>query len=282
MKTNQDKLVMFSLQGKIHHPTHSTAFRVGYDGKGRILPSTGGITYNFQIGDCCMGIVGDHIEPGVSIKNSDNRENEALNLFSCIGNEAKVISGDAKGRTGIVTGTHGGVDHVFLYFDQETLELLNVNDTIAIKGYGTGLAIEAYPTIKIMNLDPSLLKKLALKEVGRQLHVGVSHIIPAYLMGSGIGVAEIHSGDYDIMTQDKETITELGLDQLRFGDLVAIRDHCAHNGPHYKKGSTVIGVIVHSDSYSSGHGPGVAVIMSCEDDALVPFLQADANLQTYF
>ena len=281
MKTNEEQLAMLSLTGRIHHPTHSTSFRTGYDGKGRILPSTGGITYNFKIGDNCMDIVGDHIEPGVSLKNPDGRENEALLLLSCIGNVAKVTSGDAKGKKGVVTGKHGGIDHLFVYFDEATLDELNVNDTILIKGFGQGLELLDYPHIKVMNLDPALLLKLNFVEKDHKLHVGVTHIVPAYLMGSGIGASEMLSGDYDIMTQDKNAVHEFGLESLRFGDIIAIQDHNSHNGAHYEKDSVTIGVIVHSDSYSSGHGPGVTVIMSAYNHEIVPFIDKDANLIHY-
>lgn len=281
MKTNKDKLVMQSLQGRIHHPKHSGTHRVGFDNQGRIIPGTGGITYNFAIGDSCMGLAGDHVEPGVSMQNSDTSENNALNIFSCVGNEAKVISGDAKGKKGVVTGTHGGVEHVFVYFDKEILEELNVEDKIAVKGYGTGLELLDYPNIKVMNIDPNLLEKLNIKEENGILKVAVTHIVPAHLMGSGLGSSQIVSGDYDIMTQDKKAVADYHLDTLRFGDFVAIKDHNCHNGPHYLEGSCSIGVIVHSDSFTSGHGPGVAIIFTSKDNSLEPFIDPNANLINY-
>lgn len=281
MKTNKNKLVMQSLQGAIHHPRHNGSARNGFDGAGRIIPGVGGITYNFQIGDNCMDLVGDHVEPGVSLHNSDTAENNALNLFSCVGNTATVISGDAKGKTGVVTGTHGGVEHVFLYFEEETLHALQVGDKIAIKGYGTGLALEDYPTIHVMNVDPSLVEKMHIKETGNQLEVGVTHIVPAHLMGSGLGSSQIVSGDYDIMTQDPKEVEKYNLKTLRFGDIVAIKDHYCENGPYYLEGSYTIGVIVHSDSYTAGHGPGVAVLFTCKDNTLQPIINREANLIHY-
>ncbi len=281
MKTNKSKVVMQSLQGKIHHPVHNGGYRTGFDNQGRIIPATGGITYNFQTGDCCMNIAGDHVEPGVSLQNPDKMENNALNVFSCVGNKAKVITGDAKGKEGVVTGTHGGVDHVFIHFDQETLELLNVDDKIAIKGYGTGLELVDYPTIKIMNTDPTLLEKLELEEKEGKLYIPVTHIVPAHLMGSGLGSPQIIMGDYDIMTQDPKQVEKYNLNTLRFGDFVAILDHNTHNGPHYFEGSVSVGVVVHSDSFTSGHGPGVAMLFSSQDDTLVPYIKEDANLIKY-
>ncbi|TDW09092.1 uncharacterized protein DUF4438 [Breznakia blatticola] len=284
MKTNKEKLVMHSLIGKIHHPT-GRGYRVGYDGKGRIIPAVGGITYNFQIGDSCMGIVGDHVEPGVSIQNPNKDENPALQLFSCVGNKVRITSGDAKGKTGVITGTHGGIEHAFVYFDEDVLDFLSGDETMLVKGYGQGLAIEEFPNIKVMNLDPELFEIMEAKEFLREeenhLKIGVTHIIPACLMGSGLGASALESGDYDIMTQDEDMNKQYKLDTLRFGDIVAIEDHNGFNGPHYKKGSWIIGVIVHSDSYTSGHGPGVCALFTSNDDSIVPFIDKQANLKNF-
>lgn len=280
MKTNKDKLVIHSLIGKIHHPTNRGA-RPGFDGLSRLLPGTGGITYNFQIGDNCMNLVGDHVEPGVSIQNTNRDENPSLQLFSCVGNTVRITSGDAKGKTGVITGTHGGIEHAFVYFEPSILELLDGSETMLVKGYGQGLQLLDYPTIKVVNLDPALLDKLHLKEEPSKLHIGVTHIIPACLMGAGLGANHAESGDYDIMTQDKQMNQTYHLDSLRFGDFVAIKDHYAAYGPHYRKGAWTIGIIVHSDSYTSGHGPGVCILFSSEDGTLVPYLEPNANLKHY-
>ncbi len=53
----------------------------------------------------------------------------------------------------------------------------------------------------------------------------------------------------------------LGINKLRFGDLVLLKDCDNTNGRQYLEGSISIGVIVHSDCIKSGHGPGVTVIM---------------------
>lgn len=282
MNTNINQLIMQSMQGIIHHPTlKGDGYWVGFDGKGRIPMGVGGITYNAQIGDCCMGIAGDHIEPGVSLKNMDAKEHAAVMAFSCIGNTAKVISGDAKGKTGFVTGKHGGIDHVMIYFDQETLEDLNINDRIAIKAYGQGLKLLDYNDVMVMNLDPALLDKLNIKEQNGQLFVPVTHTIPSYLMGSGLGETTMMMGDYDIMTQDQSMVEQYQLSTLRYGDLVYIEDHDSTYGPHYLKGSGSIGVIAHSDSYTSGHGPGVTIILTSPNQTIQPLLDPHANIKEY-
>ncbi|MFV0255661.1 MAG: DUF4438 domain-containing protein [Erysipelotrichaceae bacterium] len=281
MKTNKDKLIIQSLVGRIHHPTLAeSAYQWGgYDGKSRVQLGVGGITYNFKIGDNCMNMVGDHIEPGVSLKNSNPQENNALNTFACVGNIAKVITGDAKGSEGVVTGKHGGIDHVLLHFGSDVLEKLVPEDKILIKAWGVGLALSDFPQIKFLSLDPVLLEKMNIKIVERKLQVGVSHIIPAKLMGAGLGSLSMQAGDYDIMSNDKETCKEVGLETLRVGDIVLIEDHLSVNGAHYQKNAATVGVICHGDSYSSGHGPGVTVLFSAPDKIIEPFIDKKANLK---
>lgn len=102
LKNNKDRVVRTSVQGKIHHPLGG-GYRISHEGKPMVVPATGGITYNVKVGDNVFGWAGDHIEPGVSIRNEEKGEREALTTFSCIGNEAKVVTGDAKGAKGYVT-----------------------------------------------------------------------------------------------------------------------------------------------------------------------------------
>src|SRR5690554_154986 len=282
MKTNKEKCVKIAVSGKIHHPTMKLpGYRISSDGTPRIVPAVGGITYNAKIGDSCMNIKGDHIEPCVSMKNSEPKEDAALNILSCVGNQATVVSGDAKGKTGIVTGKHGGIDHVMIHFDDETLENLAIDDKIQIKAFGQGLELTDYPSVSVMNIDPTLLEKLPIKEKNNSLEVPVKAIIPAKLMGSGLGSSDMHSGDYDIMTRDEATIKELDLDTLCYGDFVFIEDHCNTFGADFIQGAGTFGIIIHSDSYVSGHGPGVTVLLTSREPLLVPVIDSNANLKNY-
>lgn len=282
INTNKQRLVMQSVQGKVHSPIASNPYRVNRDGLAEVLPATGGITYNVKIGDSCMDWVGDHIEPGVSIKNENVNENNSLMLLSCIGNEAKVVSGDAKGAKGYVTGMHGGIEHVLIYFNEEDMEKMAIGDSILVKAWGQGLKIEGHDDVKCMNIDPSLFDKLGIKEnADGILEVPVVTEVPAYLMGSGVGSLTAFSGDYDIMTGDKEANKEFGIDKLRFGDLVLLRDCDNTNGRQYLKGSVSIGVVVHSDCIKSGHGPGITVIMSSKSIKIKGLKTEDANIACY-
>lgn len=282
IKTNMKRLVMQSVQGKIHSPISSNPYRINREGIAEVLPATGGITYNVKIGDSCMEWVGDHIEPGVSINNDNVHESNALMLLSCIGNEAKVVSGEAKGAKGYVTGMHGGIEHVLIYFSEDDMEKMAIGDSILVKAYGQGLRIEGHDDMKCMNIDPSLFHKLGIKEnEDGIIEVPVVTEVPAYLMGSGVGSSTAFSGDYDIMTGDEEANREFGLNKLRFGDIVLLRDCDNTNGRQYLKGSVSIGVVVHSDCIKSGHGPGITVIMSSKSTKIKGIESQDANIACY-
>lgn len=280
LKTNKDQVVKWSVQGKIHHPLGGN-YRVTHNGKPMILPATGGISYNVSVGDCAFGWAGDHVEPGVSIRNENSTENAALLTFACVGNEAKIVSGDAKGKKGYVTGMHGGIDHVLINFDKETLEDLSIDDKIMVKAYGQGLQLLDYPDVHVMSIDPELFEKLDITEKDGKLQVPVVAKVPSHLMGSGIGSGSSYAGDYDIMTADMEEIKELGLDKLRFGDLVLLQDCDNAYGVGYFRGAVSIGVVVHSDCVKSGHGPGITVIMTSKTPLIEGIIDEGSNIKNY-
>jgi len=280
MKTNKNRLVMQSLQGKIHHPLGGN-YRITHEGQPQILPATGGITYNVKVGDPAFGWAGDHVEPGVSIRNEDTNENAALNTFACIGNTAKVVSGDAKGALGYVVGVHGGINHVMIAFEQDDLENMAIDDKILVKGHGQGMQLLDYPEISVMSIDPELFEKLNITDENGELTVDVVAEVPAYLMGSGIGSPSAYTGDYDIMTADTDAIKEFGLDKLRFGDIVLLRDCDNSYGRGYLKGAVSLGVIMHSDCVKMGHGPGVSTIMTTKKALIKGKINPDANIGKY-
>lgn len=281
MKTNLKKLAMLSVQGEITNP-RSMGYKVTAFGKPVVLPGTGGITYNVQIGDSCMGLAVDHLEPGVTIKNFNELENAGLTTLACVGNEARVVSGDAKGAKGYVTGTHGGCEHTILYFHTDDLEKMAIGDKILIKSFGTGLKLLDCPEVTVMNTDPGLLQKMGL-EVDEEgmLTVPVAAILPPYLMGSGIGSATAYRGDYDIMTADPVAYEKFGLGKLRFGDIVALENCDTTFGRGYLEKAITIGVIVHSDCVIAGHGPGVTTLLVSSNGKIRPRLDDDANIANY-
>ncbi|WP_430885289.1 DUF4438 domain-containing protein [Fusibacter sp. JL216-2] len=278
MRTNKEKVIMHSVQGKVAHPNFA-GYRVDTDGNPHVIPGTGAINYNVKVGDSAYGWAGDHIEPGVTMKNKDTRENAALNIFSCIGNEARIVSGEAKGEKGFVTGSHGGVEHVMVYFEQSVLEKMTLDDKILIKGYGQGLKLLDYPDVKVMSIDPNLFEKWGLKEVDGKIEVPVVAEIPHGLMGSGVGSGYSQKGDYDLITSDMNEMKRLGLDQLRFGDFVLIKDtDCSFGLGGFLPGAVSIGVVIHSDCIKNGHGPGISIVMTTKKDLLRSKIDKKANI----
>jgi hypothetical protein len=284
MKTNAERLVMLSVTGEVSSPMMADGgYRIDCTGKPVILPGTGGITYNLKVGQPACGWVADHVEPGVSVKNLSPKQgnrsaNAALNILSCIGNRVLVTTGDAKGAEGVVTGKHGGIEHVLVDFDERALSRLAIGDKIMIRAYGTGLALDGFGDVKVMNLDPRLLEVMNVLAVKGKVEIGVSHVIPAVVMGSGIGKVHSHSGDYDIQLLDQKTVAKHGLGDIRLGDVVAIKDADNTYGRMYRKGALTVGVVVHSDCVLSGHGPGVTTVMSHSRGGIVPKIDPKANI----
>lgn len=282
MKTNESKLVKMAVQGKPANPLRFGEFEVDHEGRGHALPSVGGITYNVKVGDPAFGWRGDHIEAGVSVildeEKRSSKQNMAFQFLACVGNEARVISGEAKGAKGTVVGHHGGVEHLIVDFDDKTLDKLTYDDKILVRAYGQGLRIEEMPDVALFNLDPKVLKAWNIHIVKGKLEVPVVLTVPAGLMGSGLGHPDPGTGDYDITTQDPRAVKKYGLERLRFGDFVAILDADNTFGRHYYEGAVTIGVVTHSDSYLSGHGPGICTLISSKTGKITPKISPTANL----
>ena len=287
LKTNVDKLVKISVFGEVVSPVIGrSVYNISAEGVPMVLPGVGGITYNIRIGDPACGWEADHVEPGVSMENKENDPrfgqgaNAAFNVLSCVGNEAVVVTGDAKGAKGVVTGKHGGIEHVLVDFQAETLEKLMLGDKVLVRAFGVGLKLPDFPQIIVMNMDPRFLKALNPKPKSDKLEVPVTHIVPAATMGSGLGTNHTYSGDYDIQLFDKGVIKKHGLEDLRLGDVVAIMDADHSYGRIYKQGAVSVGIVVHTNCVTSGHGPGVTTLFTSSKGKIVPKIDAKANIAT--
>ena len=277
IRTNIDKLVKMSVVGEISHPKASP-YTITADGRPVVRPGTGGITYNIRVGDQIANWVADHVEPCVSIKNSDSGANNGLNTLTCIGNEALVIGGEAKEEKGTVTGKHGGIEHILVDFSPEIRDKLNIGDKMLIKAIGVGLELPDFPQVTVMNVSPELFEAMEIDCEDESLVIPVTHRIPARIMGSGLGSNHAYRGDYDIQMFDDATVEEYGLDTLRFGDIVAIIDADTTYGRIYKQGAITIGSISHSNCVSAGHGPGVTSLFTSTNGKIIPQIDSGANL----
>jgi len=284
-KTNADKLVKISVFGEVASPVFGrSVYDISAQGTPMVLPGVGGITYNVRVGDPACGWEADHVEPGVSVENKENDPrfgqgaNAAFNVLSCVGNEAVVVTGDAKGAKGVVTGKHGGIEHVLVDFQPETLEKLMLSDKVLVKAFGVGFKLLDSPDVKLMNIDPRFFEALDAKMNGDKLGVPVTHTVPAAIMGSGLGQNQTYSGDYDIQLFDEKVREQYGLDDLRLGDLVAILDADHSYGRIYRQGAISVGIVVHTNCVTAGHGPGVTTLFTSSNGKIVPRIDAKANI----
>jgi hypothetical protein len=218
------------------------------------------------------------IEPAVSIRAKDDRANVGFCVLACVGNTATVLSGEAKGETGIVTGKHGGIEHVMVDFDASVMEQMTIGDKIGIRSVGVGLELVDWPQITVFNCDPDFLDRLEIEVRDGALHVPVAKIVPAKIMGSGLGRSTVARGDYDIQCFDPQTVEEFGLADLRFGDIVAITDADHRYGRIYRTGAVSIGIVAHGRSFIAGHGPGVTSLLTAPAGGIIPRLDPAANI----
>ena len=283
MFDNREQLIGVSVQGSIVSPEYpalpATPYVIGADGRPQLLPSQGGIVYNVRIGDSAFGWLADLVQPGVSIRAAAEAANQALNVLSCLGNEAIVVSGQATGARGTVIGKSGRfAEHVIVHFAPETLEQLAIEDKVLVRAYGRSLALTDYTDVQLKSISPQLLDALEVEpDTPGALTVPVAGEVPAFLVGAGSGLMH-ESGCIQIQTDHKDALAEHGLEELRLGDVVAVRDYDSRWGNGYLKDAVCVGVVVHGDSPRAGYGPGVTVIMASTNNRIRPVLRAERNI----
>ncbi len=281
LQTNRAELVISAVTGSIAPSLlNSGLYDVSFEGEALIVPSVGGISLNVRVGGSAFAFVADHIEPGVSVRHDDDKINAAFNVLACIGNEAIVATGDAKGAVGRVTGKHGGVEHILIDFTPETKKKMVIGDTIQVWGCGVGLKLKDAADVRVFNADPDLLDAWGISVANGRVAARVAKMIPAVVMGSGLGRATVARGDYDIQTFDDATAEQYGLRDLRLGDIVAIVDADNSYGRIYRTGAISVGVVVHGSSFVAGHGPGVTTLLTSATGAIDVTVDKDANLAT--
>ena len=171
-------------------------------------------------------------------------------VFACLGNKARVVSGAASGATGIVTGKSGRfAEHVICHFDDATLEKMAPGDKIQVQAHGVGMQLADFPDIQFKSCSPALLEALNPDVSGDgKLVVPVKGVVPSVLAGAGAGLGS-ENGALNLQTSDPRLFAEAGLDDLRFGDLVAVADWDSRYGHGYLRGAMAIGVVCQGGIY---------------------------------
>ncbi len=285
IKTNKDKLLTLAFQGEVVPAQVVRTYQATWDGRAKMCIGVGGINYNLKPGTEIFGWAnGDRAEPGVSTDGTGNDgQKGGYRQKTGVGNKVTMISGDAKGDVGTIIGKHGyrlpnNAQHVQVHFSDETLDKLSIGDKLRVKGQCIGLQIEGHEDVMVHSCSPELLEKMGIEEEDGKLIVPVALEVPAKIVGAGYGT-QAHSSHIDIQTCYPPDIEEYGLDKLRFGDIVALKDVSSNYGRHYYRGATTIGIITSGPSELSGMGIGVTTILSHLEGKLVPVLSEGANLK---
>jgi hypothetical protein len=269
-----------AVAGEIAPPTMARGpHRVKADGDPFIPIGMAGVIYNARPGCPAFGWAADHIEPAVCVHARDPQEDYALHYLVNVGNDALIVSGEAKGARGVVMGEHA---RFIVDFAEDDMARMCPGDRVQIIGWGTGLRLLDYPHISVWKCDPRLLERMNIEEgAGDVLRVPVTHIVPSRIMGSGWELNP-EFVDQDICSNDPATVAEFELDRLRTGDVVAVADTDHSIGRAYRKGAMTIGLINHGNSWQLGHGPGCMTLLSCRTPHLEPVLDPEANVARYF
>jgi Domain of unknown function (DUF4438) len=171
---------------------------------------------------------------------------------------------------------------VLVDFDSRTLAGLGIGDHVQIYSCGLGLELPDFPEITVTNCAPSLLRRWAPSPRGSRLEVRVTHVVPAEIIGSGRGQNTVARADFDIELFDPAVRRRFRLDTLRFGDLVCVEGADSRFGFSARHGHLTFGVIAHSDSTVSGHGPGVVALLTGPASRLRPIFDSNANIAALY
>ncbi|UCC39280.1 MAG: DUF4438 domain-containing protein [Candidatus Aminicenantes bacterium] len=280
ISTNKDKLITTAVQGQIAPAEPSRSYTTTWDGKPKMAIGIGGINYNLKIGDKVFGWAsGDRATVGVATEaRRGDRFRGAWLVYTSIGNEVKVLGGEARGKKGVVVGMFGS--YVLVHFEDKVLEKLSVGNILQAKACGVGLQIEGFNDVFPHHVTPELLEKLCTQNADGKLEVPVVKEIPAEIVGQGSGGSSIY-GNWHIQTCYPPDIKEYGLDELRFGDLVLLKDTQTDYGKGYYQGGATLGVVCSGPSDISGLGIGVTPILSTRSDKLTARIDSEANIGKY-
>lgn len=284
LTTNEDKLVAVSVMGVVAHPSFpglpAEPYRLAADGTPFLLPTYGGVVYNVSVGDSAYGWLADCVHPGVSISYPSDTGNRGLNIFACVGNEALIMTGEAKGERGVVTGKSGRFsEQVIVHLPKAVRERVTVGDRLVVKSKGVGLGVAEHESVKFKSLSPELFHALNVTSDGLKLRVPVVASVPAHLLGAGAGLTS-EGGSLHIQTTDKNAVSAARLDTLRLGDLVALTDYDSRYGHGYRSGAVGVAVVGQTDGPRAGYGPGLTLLMTDTGGVLEPVLTLDTNLVT--
>ncbi|MFW6136917.1 MAG: DUF4438 domain-containing protein, partial [Candidatus Aminicenantaceae bacterium] len=278
--TNKDKLLTIAVHGQIAPALPSRSYAVTWDGKPKTLIGTGGINYNLKIGDPIFGwSSADRATMGVAVEGSgDERARGAWIPHISIGTEVRLISGAARGEKGIVTGKFGGFGLV--HFKDMVLDKLSIGDIMLARAVGVGLKIDGFEDIFVHSVTPEVLEKLVSQTQDGRLEVPVVKEIPAKIIGQGAGGSSTY-GHWHIQTCFPPDVEKYGLKELRFGDIVYLKDVQTDYGKGYFEGGATVGIVCSGPSDMAGLGIAVTPIISTRGERLSTRIDPSSNIGEY-
>jgi hypothetical protein len=282
LATNRADLIAVSVAGAVAHPSlpglPAEPYRLAADGTAFLLPTWGGLVYNVSVGDRAFGWAADCIHPGASIRQADDTKNRGLITYACVGNRATVMTGQAAGTRGVVTGKSGRFsEQLIVHVPQAARARMAVGDQIVVRAEGVGMVLTAHPAVALRSLSPELLAAMPSREEGGRVLFGVTARIPAHLVGAGLGLTS-EGGSVHLQSTDRALLTDLGLDRLRLGDIVALDDTDSRFNHGYLTGARAIGVVCSTDGPRAGYGPGITVLLTAPSGELGCFEAPGTNL----
>jgi len=269
LKTNQEQLVESLLEG-CALPTSDA------DNAKNKPVGLGGVSLNLKLGDSVFGWAVDHATPCVSIY----IPSDIACSFACLGNEARVLTGEAKGTRGTITGICREFGRVMIDFPDSIFEHLSLEDKIQIRATGQGLHFGDYEDILVGGISTQLVDKMKIEEdvQEQQLRVPVTAKVPSQYVVSG---NETTFGVHLDLRLQSASLEGLSLEHLRLGDVIALVEHPTAYKGLLQQEMVSIGIVTYTASSVSGLGPGIQTILAGSSQSLIPFLQEDANIGRY-
>jgi hypothetical protein len=270
---------VLGIEAEVSHPTHTGTYAVDDYGRPMLLPGMSGVVANVRVGDPVFRWAADHLEPGVSAGCADRGRHQALQFLACVGNSVRVVGGPARGAEGTVVGKHA---FVLVDFPRDVLEALAPGDRLLVRAHGQGLRLLDVPDVVTRSCSPALVDALRLRlGADGRLRVETAAEIPARLMGAGLGMSS-EWANCDVMFTHRETVSRLGVERLRLGDVVAMQDQDHRFGRGFRRGMCAIGIVAHGGHGGiPGHGTGVVTILSGPAERFELVRAESANVGDY-
>jgi Domain of unknown function (DUF4438) len=265
------RAVAVNLLGYAEQPQFgATPFEVNAGGRPYVPAGDGGIVLGVRLGESAFARDADHAAPGMCLVHPEQAARHALAIYSCIGNQATVRTGDAAGARGMVIGKRGELGRVVVWFEQQDLARLRPSDQVTVRSAGQGWQPAGFPPeVTLLNTDPAALGHLpvALSAGGAVVTATVRAVVPSKAAGNGIGRPaagwdlDLQLGWPDPLAASAQRVAG-SVPGLLLGDLIAVSDLDARFNMGYRRGWMTIGVIVHGSSPLPGHGPGLTPILT--------------------